>query len=486
MDSGLGNRWFGAVALAAAGLFATAWAGVPSPPTTPESDPRAGDPPPPSVVIFLVDDLGWADLSCYGNRARTTPHIDALARDGMRFTSGYSNAPNCAPSRASLLSGQWTPRHGIYTVGSSERGKAKNRRLIPIENRTELEDGVTTFAEVLAATGYRTAAMGKWHLGEDPRSQGFDVNVGGDRAGHPHNGYTVPYDNPNLEDGPDGEYLTDRLTEEALGFLESSHGSPFLLYLSYYSVHTPIQGRPDLVAASMAERGAEEGSKPLRADQFNGMVAAVDESVGRILERLDDLDLSDDTLVVFTSDNGGLHSVSEMGPLRGSKGMLYEGGVRVPWIVRWPGRVEAGSTCAVPVSGIDLYPTLLDLAGIQEPEGHRLDGQSLLPLATGAEEDLERALHWHFPAYLEGRGGRNPKWRTTPVASIRLGDHKLLEFFEDGGLELYDLVADPGESRNLADAEPELRDRLHRRLVAWREAVGAPVPDEPEPAFEGD
>lgn len=482
--------WVAVVLLSTLGVSGQAPLGMQLPSSKPAAEGSTPEAGPPSIVIFLVDDLSWADMACYGNTARSTPNTDRLAAEGMRFTAAYSNGPNCAPSRASLLSGQWTPRHGVFTVGSSRRGKPKNRRLVPTENRTELEDGITTFAEALGPRGYRRAALGKWHLGEDPTDQGFDVNIGGDRAGHPHNGYTVPYGNPKLEDGPEGEYLTDRLTEEALGFLDASADGPFLLYLSYYSVHTPIQGRPDLVAASMANRGAEEGTKPLRSDQFNGMVAAVDESIGRVLERLEELELADNTLVVFTSDNGGLHSVSEMGPLRGSKGMLFEGGVRVPWIVRWPGRIEAGSTCSAPVSGVDLYPTLLELANADAPEDHILDGRSLLPLMTdpveGFDRHAQRDLYWHFPAYLEGRGGRNPLWRTTPAGAIRSGRFKLLEFFEDGGVELYDLVADPGETQDLSASRPEVRDRLLGRLRAWREATGAPVPTEPEPEFQGD
>jgi len=438
----------------------------------------------PNFIFILVDDLGWTNLGFMGSAYYETPCVDRLAREGMVFTNAYANAPNCAPTRACLLSGQYTPRHGSYTVNSSARGKSKNRKLIPVENRKILSADVTTIAEALRPAGYRSAAIGKWHLGRDPETgplgQGFDLNVGGNQSGHPKS-YFSPYKNSDLEDGPEGESLTERLTDEALGFIDGHRDRPFFLYLSHFAVHTPIQARDDAAARYAAKEGV--GGHDNDNPKYAAMIESVDRSVGRIVERLETLGLAEDTMIVFFSDNGPHGAISSAAPLRGSKGMLYEGGIREPMVVRWPGRVRAGSECHTPVIGIDFYPTMLALAGASRPDAHLLDGESLVPLIDESGRLERDAIFWHFPAYLEAYRGMKTPWRTTPAGVVRQGDWKLIEFFEDGRVELYNLADDIGEATDLADARPqkakELRDLLHR----WQRDVDAPIPSLPNPAF---
>ena len=445
---------------------------------SPEPRPR-GEDPRPNLVVMVVDDLGWPDLGVHGNRFHLTPNLDRLAAEGTRFSDAHSNGPNCAPSRASLMTGQDTPRHGITTVVPAARGKPGTRRVLVPRTERSLAEGAWTLASGLGGAGYRCAAMGKWHLGDDPLDHGFHVNFGGSRRGHPRS-YFSPYRDPALPDGPEGEYLTDRLTQEAIAFLDESADRPFFLYLSWYSVHTPIQPRPDLLELYEERRGEAEGRFP-RAP-YAAMVHAVDESTGAVLRHLDELGLSESTLVVFLSDNGGLASQSSMAPLRGQKGMLYEGGIRVPLFLRWPGRIEAGAVVDEPVIATDLAPTLLAAAGLEAPPEHALDGTSLWPLLEG-DELPTRSLAWHFPAYLEGPrslGG----FRTRPVSVLRRGPHKLLEFLEDGRLELYDLDADLGEEQDLAASRPELVAELHAELEAWRQERGVSAELPPDPSYD--
>eukprot|EP00913_Durusdinium_trenchii_P023415 g21993.t1 len=407
----------------------------------------------PNIVFLLIDDMGWKDVGFMGSRYYQTPNIDRLARQGMVFHSAYTCGPNCAPTRACLMSGQYSPRHGIYTVGSAERGHAQLRRLIPIRNQTVLDDNVVTIAESLKAAGYVTATMGKWHLGPDPTTQGFDVNVAGNKSGSPRGGYFSPYRNPQLKDGPKQEYLTDRLTDEAVKFLKSNREKPFFLYLPHYAVHTPIQGKPALIEKYRDRKPHNGQSNPTYA----AMVDSVDQSVGRILDTLDELKLTENTIVIFSSDNGGYGPATSMTPLRGSKGMLYEGGVRVPTVVRWPEKVSAGSRCDVPVITVDFYPTLLELTGTALPKNQVLDGESLVPLLTQTGSLKRDAIFWHFPAYLQAYRGINRPFRTRPAGAIRHGKYKLIEFFEDGRLELYDLENDISEQNNLAESQPAAR-----------------------------
>ena len=434
----------------------------------------------PNIVMFFIDDMGWRDVGFMGSKFYETPHIDKLAGQGMVFTSAYANAPNCAPSRACLMSGQYTPRHGVFTVGDPARGHDRFRKLIPIKNKTVLDAKFVTIAESLKTTGYVTATMGKWHLGKDPATQGFDINVGGNTSGSPRGGYFSPYKNPQLADGPKGEYLTDRLSDEAVQFIDKHQDKPFFLYLTHYAVHTPIQGKPELIEKYRKKKTTAEHNNATYA----AMVESTDDSVGKVLAKLDELKLADNTLVVFFSDNGGYGPATSMAPLRGSKGMLYEGGIREPMIVRWPGHVKPGSRCEVPVIGIDFYPTFLEAAGAPKPTNYTLDGESLLPLLTQTGSLKRDAIFWHFPAYLQAYRTVTGPFRTTPAGAVRQGDFKLIEFFEDRRLELYNTRDDIGETNNLASKLPEKTKQLHQLLRDWRRSVNAPVPTQRNPKFD--
>ena len=422
----------------------------------------------PNFVFILIDDMGWKDLSFMGSKYYETPRIDKLAGEGVVFTSAYSNAPNCAPTRACLMSGQYSPRHGIYTVGTSERGSSKRRKLIPTANTTQLGREHVTLAEALKPAGYSCACIGKWHLGTKapyrPQDRGFDVAYERSKRSH------------WMEDG---QYLTDRLTDEALTFIDDNHNKPFFLYLSHHAVHTPIQAKPELVK----KYEHKPPSGPHKDPTYAAMIESVDQSVGRVLDKLDELDLADNTAVFFFSDNGGYGNATMMPPLRGSKGMLYEGGIRVPAIVRWPGASSPRRSCDTPVIGVDFYPTMLEMAGASRPAGYTLDGESLVPLLKGGS--LKRkAIFWHYPVYLEPYNDDQWPWRTTPASAVRQGDWKLIEFFEDGRLELYNLKDDIGENNNLAMARPEKTRELHKLLLAWRTSVSAPVPTQRNPEFD--
>lgn len=439
----------------------------------------------PHILLILADDLGFADLGCQGSDYYDTPALDGLAAAGLRLTHAYSNGPNCAPTRAALQSGCYAPRHGIYTVGSGARGRAEHRKLTPAKNETTLRVEFETLGEGLRAAGYRTAHFGKWHLGElgsaGPEEHGFDVNVGGYEAGSPRS-YFSPYRNPALEDGEDGEYLTDRLTDEVIRFLREHASSgatqPFYAQLCHYAVHTPIQAK--------AEDEAEFSDREPVGGQGNaayaGMVRSLDRSVGRILATLEELGIADDTIVVFASDNGGVGGYGELGgkgitdnaPLRGGKGQLYEGGVRVPMLVRWPGVTTPGATSSAPVITMDLFPTFLRAADVVPDALPPHDGVDLRELCAGGELPV-RDLHFHFPGYLEANAKRGT-WRTTPAASVRRGTLKLIHWFEDDRVELYDLAADPGESDDLSSERPEVVRELLAAMAAWRGATGAILP----------
>ncbi|MFG0284292.1 MAG: sulfatase [Phycisphaerales bacterium JB039] len=434
---------------------------------------------PPNIVLIVADDLGWTDAGFAGSDYYRTPRLDALAAQGAMFTQAYAACANCAPSRAAILSGQYAPRTGVYTVITSRRGREQDRRLLVPETKRRLDRQAVTIAEALRDAGYATGFFGKWHLGDGatgPIAQGFDTNVGGNLTGHPAS-YFSPYQNPDLPDGPEREYLTTRLTDEAIGFIKRAD-APFFCMLSYYTVHAPLQPEQErLERARSRARGQRH-----RNARYAAMIDALDDNVGRLLDALDD-GLRDSTLVILTSDNGGFGGVTSAAPLRGAKGMFYEGGIRVPMLVRWPGVVEPGRVVETPVIGVDFYPTLLEIAGAEQP-AQPLDGVSLAPLLRG-EAMGQRALFWHFPAYLESGGLIEGPWRTTPCSVVRHGDLKLIEYFEDGRLELYDLGADPGEQRDLSEARSDDRDRLHALLRRWREDLGAPVPSEPNPEWGG-
>lgn len=436
-----------------------------------------------NILLFFIDDLGWSDVGYMGHQVHQTPNIDRLASQGMIFTDAYSNAPVCAPTRASLLTGQYGPRHGIYSVSHSGEEPASGRTMLNIKNDHVLPRECVTFMETLAAASYRGASIGKWHLGKDPltgpRSQGFHVNVAGNDRGFPANGYFPPYGNPDLLDGPPGEYLTERLTEEAISFLEANRDNPFMLYLSHFGVHDPLQARKDLV-----DKYRKAGSKN---PTYAAMVDSVDTSIGRVLKRLETLGLADDTLVIFASDNGGHGCYTGNDPLRGAKSTLYEGGIRVPMCARWPGRIKPGSSSDVPVMTADLYPTFLEAAKVKAPADKILDGESLVPLFKGRGKPDREAIYWHYPVYMQSDQCMTKTWCTTPVGAIRKGRYKLMEYFAPRGtpctLELYDLEEDIGETTNLAKKLPAKTAELLADMQSWRQRLNAPVPCEPNPAY---
>ncbi len=433
----------------------------------------------PNIVFILIDDLGWKDVGYMRSEYYETPNIDALAANGVVFMNAYAPASNCAPSRACMVSGQNTPRHGIYTVGSSERGKAHTRKLIPIQNTKTLADSIVTISDVLKAEGYITAQIGKWHLGDDPCTQGFDINVAGTHAGHPKS-YFSPYRNTKLEDGPEGEYLTDRLTNEAIRFINEtkaeSSGQPFFLYLPYYTVHTPLQGKADLIQKYERKEVVNGQGNAVYA----AMVESADENVGRLLQALKQEGILENTLLIFFSDNGGIANVSSQSPARAGKGSYYEGGIREPLIISWPKYLPKDKVVQTPVTGLDFFPTIMEAAGIITSNERLLDDESLLSLMKNDEPLQREAMYWHFPIYLEAINpskdqARDPLFRTRPGSVMRKGKWKLHEYFEDGGLELYNLEEDPGESHNLAEELPELTIELLQQLRDWREMIIPPV-----------
>ncbi|MGC1274053.1 MAG: sulfatase [Planctomycetaceae bacterium] len=436
---------------------------------------------PPNVVFILADDLGWTDLGCQGSEYYETPNIDRLAAEGVRFTNGYSCGPNCQPTRAALMSGQYAPRTGVYTVGNVDRFNWQSRSLRPVENVTKLSPEIVTVGEAMKSAGYATGYFGKWHLGDDPQhhpsAQGFDEAIVS--SGKHFDFKTTP-----KTDYPEGTYLADFLTDNAVDFLERHKDGPFYLQLAHFGVHSPYEAKPELIAKFKDKPPAGGHHDPVYA----AMIASVDESVGRVLATLDELGIAENTLVIFTSDNGGVGGYEREGlnkkrgdktdnaPLRGGKGMLYEGGIRVPYLFRWKGAIDGGRTTDRPINSVDLYSTLLDLTGADKPD-QPLDGESYLAVLKG-DESARGPLFWHFPGYL---GMGKDQWRTLPVGAIRDGDWKLLEFFEDGRLELYNLKDDPGETNNLAEEQPDRAKALQKRLAQWRESAGAEMPTRHEP-----
>jgi len=438
----------------------------------------------PNVVFILADDLGYTDVACYGSKFYRTPNIDRLAAEGLRLTDGYSCGPNCQPTRAALMSGQYGPRTGVYTVGSIDRFPWRTRPLRPVDNAAKLPLDTYTLGQAIKDAGYATGLFGKWHLGQDdahhPSKRGFDEAIVS--MGRHFDFQTIP-----PVDVPPGAYLADFLTDKAVDFIARHKDEPFFLALHHFGVHAPYEAKPEVVARFVGTR--PEGGH--HDTTYAAMIASVDESVGRVLKAIDDLGLGEDTLVIFTSDNGGVggyaragvqagREITDNAPLRGGKGMLYEGGVRVPYVFRWTGKIPAGTTSDHPINSVDLYPTLLEVSGGRARS--TLDGTGYLRLLTsgGRERPGRDALYWHFPGYL---GAARGNWRTTPAGAIRDSDWKVVEFFETGKVELYNLRDDPGEAHDLAAANPEKAGALHAKLVDWRKHVGArmPTPHTPEP-----
>lgn len=423
--------------------------------------------PPPNVIVILADDLGWTDLACYGSDLHETPHLDRLARDGMWFTRGYSACTVCSPTRAALLTGKYPARLRITDWIPGQM--PDNPKLLVPDWVKFLPTAETTLAERFRAAGYTTASIGKWHLGgEDyyPEKHGFDVNVAGTDKAQPPS-YFAPWGIPTLPDGTVGDHLTDRLADEAVRFVETNKDRPFFLYLPHFAVHTPIQGRPDLVAKY---KGKLKPGLTHANPAYAAMVEGLDASVGRLRAKLDELRLADRTVIVFTSDNGGRVPTTSNKPLRYGKASAYEGGVRVPLIVHWPGVSKPGAVSDVPVITMDLFPTLVEAAGLGlEPAGR--DGVSLAPLLRGTGGLGRTELFWHYPHHQHYQLGG-----TMPYGAVRSGEYKLVEFYNDMRTELYDLTADVGEQRDLAAARPDLARRLRERLHAWRREVGAQMP----------
>jgi arylsulfatase A-like enzyme len=437
----------------------------------------ADTPKQPNIVFILADDLGWTDLGCQGSKFYKTPNIDKLAASGLRFTNGYTCGPNCQPTRAALMTGQYGPRTGVYTVGNIDRFDWKSRPLRPVDNVQKLPLDRKTIGDAMKSAGYATAMFGKWHLGQDdahhPGKRGFDEAIVS--AGKHFDFVTQP-----KVDYPKGTYLADFLTDKAIDFIKRNKSKPFFLYLPHFGVHSPHEAKPELIEKFKGQAAADGHHNPVYA----AMIASVDESVGRVMAMLDELKLADNTVVIFSSDNGGVGGyvrealkksgdVTDNAPLRSGKGSLYEGGVRVPWIVRWPGKVPAGTT-DTPIISVDLMPTLLELGGATPQAAQTIDGVSMVECFTsGGKKTPGRDLFWHFPGYLGAGVG---SWRTTPAGAIRSGNWKLIEFFETGKLELYNLTADESQKVNLAEKEPEKTKELHGKLVAWRKTVAAPMP----------
>lgn len=453
-----------------------------------------------NILFILIDDMGWRDLSCYGSSFYETPNIDKLAKEGMLFTDAYATCPVCSPTRASILSGKYPATLGVTDWidydGNTHPCKGK---LVDAPYIKYLPAEEKSIASALKEGGYNTWHVGKWHLGKRPyypENHGFDVNVGGCYWGHPFKGYFSPYGIETLEEGPEGEYLTDRITDEAINLIKNNTNRPFFLNLWHYAVHTPIEAKEEDIkrfekkAKEMGldkVQALEEGKyfptaykshhritrRVVQSDPvYAAMIYNLDWNIGRLLDALEESGQAENTVIIFTSDNGGLSSAEGSptcnAPLSEGKGWMYEGGVREPLIIKWPNKIEPGSICKEAVTSTDFYPTLLEIAELPLiPEQH-VDGVSILPLLKGKEELDREVIYWHYPHY-GNQGG-------TPGSAIRKGDYKLIEFFEDGRLELYNLKEDIGQEENLVDKLPELAKTMHELLVKWRESIEAKIP----------
>ncbi len=449
----------------------------------------------PNIVFFLVDDLGWKDIGAFGSTFYETPNIDALTKKGNKFTSAYAACPVCSPTRASIMSGKYPARlnttdwFGAPQPTTVGKHWTKNKPLLPAEYLENLPLAETTLAEAFKSNGYGTFFAGKWHLGESaeywPENQGFDVNKGGYWAGSPRgNHYFTPYDNPRLTDGPPGENLTIRLADETISYIKQHKSGPFLAYLSFYAVHNPLGAPQDLVVKytekrkklSLDDQWGQEGESKLRLNQslpvYAALVENMDRAVGKVLDALKETGLDQNTIIVFMSDNGGLATAEGQPtanlPLRAGKGWLYEGGIREPMVIYWPGVSKGGSVSDLPVISTDFYPTLLEMAGLTAQPRQHVDGVSMVPLLKG--KTMKRGpIFWHYPHY-GNQGG-------TPGSAVRDGDWKLIEWFEEGrGVELYNLKDDIGEQQNLAVKYPERLKTMHEILKKWRLEVDAQMP----------
>lgn len=446
----------------------------------------------PNILFILADDLGYSDLSCMGSEFYETPNIDEISEQGMLFTNGYAGCQVCSPSRATLMTGQFTARHGITDwigspSGEAWRNKKRFTKVLPASYEHHLKKETITLPEALKSAGYKTFFAGKWHLGEQgnyPEDHGFEINKGGYSSGSPRGGYFGPINNPKLEKLKNGENLSIRLAQETADFMKASRGEPFFAFLSFYAVHGPIQTnkrkwekyRNKVEKKGIEEFGFEEGDLlPMRKYQDNpvygGLVETMDDAVGIVMKSLKENNLDKNTIVVFTSDNGGVtsgdnYSTNNM-PLKGGKGYQWEGGIRIPYIINVPWMNLQGKSNSTPVSGSDFYPTILELVGLSSKSKSQIDGKSIVPVLEGKSIE-ERPLYWHYPHY-GNQGGR-------PVSIIRQGDYKLIHFWEDGRNELYNLVEDIHEDNNIAEHELKKTAILSTSLMRWLESVDAKYP----------
>jgi len=468
--------------------------------------------PKPNIVFILADDLGYMDVGF--NNPHTfydTPVLNKMAGESVRFTAGYAASPVCTPTRASMMTGQYPARTRNTDYSGGPNGRAvipedptdmkggdfkwhAGRPILPAPYLEALAHSHTTVAEAFKSKGYATLSAGKWHLGDEgswPQDHGFDINIAGVRGGAPVS-YFSPYRNPNLPDGPVGEHLPDRLATEVAKFINAHKDKPFFVYLPFYSVHTPLQGRPDLVK-KYEEKRARLGLKPEFEDEsprqnltvqqhpvYAAMVEAIDEAIGKVLKSIDDNGLREDTIVVFFSDNGGLstdegHPTSNL-PLRAGKAWAYEGGIREPMLVRWPGKAKAGAVCNVPVISTDFYPTLLELCGLDPLPGQHVDGVSFAKLLMDPKASHDRSpLFWHYPHWGNSGG--------IPYSAIRNGDWKLIRYYWNKEPELFNLANDLGERKNLAQVNREKFDELSAKLDAMLKDTDALLPfPNPKPA----
>jgi len=438
----------------------------------------------PNVILIVADDLGWSDLSYMGSTYYETPNIDKLSKSGMTFYNGYASSANCAPSRASMLTGKYHPFHGIYSVKNSDRGNKKTRKIIPIKTKTKLELEYFILPEMLKSKGYSTGHFGKWHMGPKgyfPEQMGFDINIGGNEHGGPGS-YFSPYKYPNMSNGPKDEYLTDRIGDEVVKFIEKNKENNFFAYVPFFSVHTPIQSKSEY---EKKYRNKESNEYHNRED-YAGMIQSLDENIGKILEKIDKLNLSKNTLIIFTSDNGGIKAISNQYPLRAGKGSYYEGGIKVPMIFSWPEKIQAGSTSDERISNIDFYPTIKSIIGYNETIN--LDGEDLTPIFN-SKAFKKRELYFHFPIYLEPYNvhldsGSDPLFRTRPGSVIIKDNWKLHHYYEDNNFELYNLENDISESKNLININKEKKAELLKDLNNWRSKNNAPIPNKLNPFYD--
>lgn len=435
----------------------------------------------PNIILIMADDLGYKDLNFMGGHNYKTPNLDRLAHHSHVYKQGYAGAANCAPSRASLLTGLYTTRHGVYTVASSARGKAEDRKLIPIENTEVLSATFPTVANLLKQAGYKTASIGKWHLSDSPLEHGFDFAFGGNHSGH--NKHFSPYKNKAIPDGPEGEYLTDRITNEAIDFIENDNqNGPFFMYLSYYAVHTPLEAPADLVSHYQEYTGS--GGKDYKT--YAAMIESLDINIGKLVQTLKDQSLLENTLIIFCSDNGGINTISPQAPLRSGKGSYYEGGIRIPFFIHWPNAVKPYVDPLSTVSLLDILPTIKEVVGTSS-QALPFDGHSLLANLL-YKKNTENTLFWHFPIYLEAYNrqqdnGRDPKFRTRPGSAIRYKQWKLHHYYEDDAYLLYDLSNDEGETTDLSKQRPAILKMMQKKLAHYLQLSAAPIPTTLNPKY---